>query len=127
MSEALFLKATRKKYRFRAHNGHVTIEDVWDTSLEQLNEMAKSYNHQVKELQEESFIAVAPVANEHITDCFELVKAVIKVRLEEEAAKTDEAVKRKRRRELINALASKEQEALTGMTAAEIKAELEKL
>ncbi|MFA5457111.1 MAG: hypothetical protein WC261_05690, partial [Synergistaceae bacterium] len=54
----MFEKATRMKLRIATGKGNLSVEDLWDLNLAQLNEVAKGLNRRVKELGEEDFLKV---------------------------------------------------------------------
>lgn len=129
MEKNLFEVATRRKFRFNMSKGQISTEDLWDLSLESLNSLAKSMNKKVKELDEEDFInkKVPSKADEDLKDAFELVKYVIKVKLDEKAARLEAAEKLEKRRKIEEALEKAEGKELESKSAEELKKMLEEL
>lgn len=129
MEKNLFEVATRRKFRFSMSKGQISTEDLWDLSLESLNSLAKSMNKKVKELDEEDFInkKTPSKADEDLKDAFELVKYVIKVKLDEKAARLEAAEKLERRRKIQEALEKAEGKELESKSADELKKMLEEL
>ena len=123
----MFEKASRLKLRFKTSVGLITVEDLWDLSLQQLDSLAKSLNKQVKEDAEESFITVKSKANTVLELSFEIVKHVIKVKLEEAEAKKNAAEKKAKKAQLMELISQKQNEALSAKSIEELKAELESL
>jgi hypothetical protein len=142
MSENLWQKATRLKYRFAIGATALSLEQLWDLPLTStkaqipntapvadLDTIARGINRQIKDLAEESFVDTAknnPLRAE-LEDKLALVKAVIQYKLDAADKRAAAAEKQERRRQLAEALAGKRQEELLGKSAAEIEAELAKL
>lgn len=111
----MFKEATRKKLRFNTINGVLSVEDVWDLPLTSekkasLDRLAKDLNRALKNSEEESFVETPSRENATLQLKFDIVKAIIKVKLDErEARKT--AAERKVRKELLNGIISKKQNA----------------
>lgn len=92
----LFEYASRNKLRFNMSKGVLSTEDLWDLSLESLNTLAKSLNKQLKEQSDEDFISNSrrTKSEMEVEYKFELVKHVIKVKLEEKKKRDEAAAKR---------------------------------
>ena len=82
----MFEYATRNKLRFNYH-GMLTVEDLWDLSVESLNEIYKNLNKHLKEESEESLLdeEVNP-DRELITVSIDIVKHIVSVKLEKQNA-----------------------------------------
>ena len=82
----LFEQASRQKLRFKV-NGLVSVEDLWDLSLAQLDTLAKDLRRQSRET-EESFIEEKK-SDSTLELRFEIVKHIITTRLAERQARAD--------------------------------------
>lgn len=130
MEKNLFEIATRRKFRFKTSKGQISVEDLWDLSLESLNSIAKSMNKLVKELDEEDFLESASrksKADEDLINGFELVKYIIKVKLTERQSKLEAAAKEEKKRVLREAIERAEAKDLESKSAEELKKMLEEL
>ena len=121
----LFEQATRLKLRFKSNNGNVSTEDLWDLPLSQLDDIAKGLRKELRET-EDSFIEEKK-SNAQLELRFEVVKHVITTKLAERDAKAQAKEKAARRQVLLEALEKKQNAALDGMSADDIKKELEAL
>jgi len=124
--EKLFEKGTRLKVRF-ALRGQLTIEDLWSLSMDDLNTIAKKLNKDLKESSEESFITVKSKEDAIVELKFEIVKYIIKVRLEEQAKRKtvqERAQKRALLKELMDRKALTE---LESKSMADLQAEIDAL
>lgn len=112
--EKLFITGLKKKYRFKTSKpvagGQIMIEDLFDLSLPALDSIAQALNAEVKASGEESFIKTRTAANTDLNNRFEIVKYVIKMKLDEEEVK--ENVKRRKieEQELLSLIQEKQQE-----------------
>ena len=120
----MFEKASRLKLRFNTIIGTISVEDLWDLPLStgpmNLNDLAKSLNKRVKEVEEEDFVAKATKDNEALILKFELVKHVIKVKLEEAEIADNKAEAKEKKQKILAILADKEDESLKGKTKEEL-------
>lgn len=111
----MFKEATRRKLRFSTENGVLSVEDIWDLPLTSekkasLDKLAKSINRELKNNEEESFVETPSKANATLQLKFDVVKAVIKDKLEEREARKNAADK-KARKELLNGVIERKQNA----------------
>ncbi len=123
----MFEVASKLKLRFKTSIGSLSTEDLWDLTLPSLDALAKSLNKEVKEESEESFIKSKSKANEILELKFEIVKHVIKVKLEEAEAKKTLAEKKARKAYITEILNKKKDEALSSKSIEELEAELSNL
>jgi hypothetical protein len=123
----MFENASRLKLRFKTSVGQLSTEDLWDLSLPGLDNLAKSLNKEIKEASEESFIKTRTRANEILDLKFELVKHVIKVKLEEAEARKIQAQNKVERERLLALKDKKLGEALDSLSVEDIDARLAQL
>ena len=120
-----FEKASRLKLRFKTSVGSIATEDLWDVTLESLNTLAKSLNKELKDAQEESFIGTRSKANTILELKFEIVKYVIKVKLEEAETRKNAADKKAAKEKIMELINRKKDEALSSKSIEELEKELE--
>lgn len=124
---SMFEQATRLKLRFKITQGLITVEDLWDLPLVSLDTLAKALNRELKEVAEESFIAEESTSSKKLNLAFEIVKHVITVKLEDREVAKEQIVKSQRKATIQRILAAKEDETLQGMSAEDLRKELESL
>lgn len=127
MSEKLFEKASRNKYRFQSARGSLSSEDLWDLSLSSLNGLAKSLNKQIKESEEEDFLKEARAADTETKDRFDIVLHVLNTKKAEHEAREAAVEKAEKKRKLLEILARKQDASLEGMSEDELKAQIASL
>lgn len=118
---SLFEKASRQKLRFKVSQGILSTEDLWDIKLEGLDSIAKGLNKELKDAEEESFIKQKSSANELLTLKFEIVKHIIKVKLDEAEVAKLSVAKQKELQRLAELIAVKENEALADKSLDELR------
>jgi hypothetical protein len=121
---SLFEIASREKFRFMTNKGSLTVEDLWDLPLRgsiSLDSIAKGLNRQIREAGEESFVDTISPAQSALTLKFELVKYVIRVRLDEAKAAQDKVVKAQKVEKIKEILAKKEDNKLESLNEDELK------
>lgn len=127
----LFEIATRKSYRFLSERGNLTTEDLWELPLTSnnyfdLDRIAKDINALLKRTEEESFVK-RNVTNQDLINKLEIVKHIIKVKLDEEEAMKIQMVNNQRKQLLVDALHNKKLEAINGMSEEELTKEINNL
>lgn len=116
----MFEIAVRNKFRF-PFKGQISVEDLWDLSLENLDSVFKTLNAQVKLANEESLLNEKDKEVEIVEQKIAIVKHIVTVK-QAEAAKRRDAVKlHEQKQKLMALIAKKEDEALDGLTADELK------
>lgn len=128
----MFEKASRLKLRFNTERGLVTVEDLWDLPLTSRNGvsldiLAKSLNKQVKESEEESFVVEKNEKNRVLDLKFEIVKHIIKVKLEEREVEKKKADNKAKKEVILNIMAKKQNEELENKSIDELSKLLDQL
>lgn len=128
----MFEQASKNKYRFPTNAvGVITVEDLWDLPLSgkstSLDSVAKILNKALKENEEESFVAVRSVTNNTLIEKFDIVKHVIKVKLEENEKSLNAVAVKKQKEKIMSIIASKENAELEGLDLDALKDMVSKL
>lgn len=124
----IFEKASKQKLRFATTKGMLSTEELWDLSLESLDNIAKSVNKSIKAEEEESFIGKRTTANTEATLKLEVLKRIIEVKLEEKDKRAARAERNAKLSQLKDLAATKANEKLADTSLDEIQkmiAELE--
>ena len=124
---SLFKEASRRKLRFVVSNGTITVEDLWDLSLNNLDTLAKAIHRRLKEEEEVSFIEPVPKSNSHTQLQLDIVKEIIAVKVAAREDAKAKIEKENRRKVLLEVLARKQEAELEGRDTADILKELESL
>jgi hypothetical protein len=133
MSE-IYKYAAKNGLRFPSKKGELTVEDLFELPLKSqtgfdLDTVAKGINAQLKQAGEESFIPDSrpDPKRERLTVALDIVKDVIKTKLEENAAAMAKADRAKQRTKLLDAIAAKQDQALSASSLEDLKKQLDAL
>ena len=117
----MFEIATRRKYRIQ-FNGSLTVEDLWDLSVEALDKIFKNLNAQRKQTQEESLLASKTKEDEDLMLKIEIVKYIVEVKLAEKEARAKAKERKEQRQKIMSILDEKKDKALRDMTTEQLEA-----
>lgn len=125
-SEKMFEVAVRTKIRF-PFKGLVSVEDLWDLSVENLDSIFKTLNSQLKQTKEESLLNTRTKQDEEIDMKIEIIKYIVKVKQEEENTRLKAKEQKEKKQKIMEILASKQDEALQNKSVEELTAMLNEL
>lgn len=128
----MFEKASRLKLRFITPRGSVTAEDLWDMPLTSrsgmsLDDLAKSLNRALKESEEESFVVKKTEPGNIIELSFDIVKHIIKTKLEEAETRQNAAIKKAQKEKILEIIVEKEDDSLKGKSITALKKMIDEL
>lgn len=120
-----FEVATREKYRF-PFKGMISVEDLWDLDMDQLNAVFKTLNKGKKAAQEESLLESSQNAEEIIlTNKIDIVKYIFAVKKDELQARREAAAKHAKNERIKELIAKKQDESLANLSIEELQRLLE--
>ena len=120
----LFKIASKKKYRF-VYKGVVTVEDLWDLSVEELDKIYKSLKSKQKAEAEESLLATTSKEDKELNNKIEIVKIIVADKLEAKERATKSAEKRAKNQRILEIMADKADAELKAKSLDELKAMLD--
>lgn len=128
----IFETASRKKFRYDSAKGALTTEQLWDLPLTggatNLDAIARSVNAELKSVTEDSFVEIKPdPRKETIATALDVVKHIIAVKMKAAEDAKAAVARADKRRKLLEALESKEDQALSAMSKEDILKKLEEL
>jgi len=116
----MFEKASRLKFRYDSERGSLNTEDLWNVPLTStkgfsLDEVAKSLSREIKNEEEESFVEEnVKKDTSYKKDKLEIVKHIIKIKIDEKKQREKVAEKRVMKDKILNIIAEKQVENLKG-------------
>lgn len=119
--ENLFYQASRNKMRWESTRGLLTVEDLWDLSLEELNEIAKDLFKKVNTGAEINFIKKEETVDKLAEAKFEIARVVIDVKLREADERQNAEVRRQKKQKIMELIARKEEEDLGKLDTDELR------
>ena len=125
-TERLFELATRNKMRF-PFKGMISVEDLWDLSLTNLDSVFKTLNAEAKKSEEESLLNTKSKEDEEISNKIEIVKYIVSVKLDEKKKREDAKKNAEMRQRLLEIKAKRQDAALENMSDEELDKTLAEL
>ena len=125
-TENLFESATRSKMRF-PFKGMISVEDLWDLSLTNLDSVFKTLNAEVKKFEEESLLHTKSKEDEEISNKIEIVKYIVNVKLNEKKKRENDKKNAETRQKLLEIKAKRQNAALENMSDEELDKTLAEL
>jgi hypothetical protein len=122
----IFEYATRNKIRF-PFKGMISVEDLWDLSLANLDSIYKTLNKQIKQTEEESLLATKTSVDTELEVQIAIVKHIVSVKLEEHDAREKAAAKKAQKQKIMSIIATKEDEALQSASVEDLRKMLDEL
>ena len=120
MSTNMIEIATRNKFRF-PFKGVISTEDLWDLSVESLDNVFKTLNSEMKKTKEESLLSTKSKDDEVLELKIEIVKHIVAVKQEEKEARERKFLDRERNQKIMSIIAAKQDEQLHNMSVEELQ------
>jgi len=125
-NEKMFEIAVRSKLRF-PFRGLISVEDLWDLNVENLDAVFKELNSQIKRVQEESLLKTKSKQDEELELKINIVKYIVSVKLEETDLRVKAMEKREQKQKILKILSDKQDESLQNKSIEELEKMLEEL
>lgn len=122
----IFEYASRNKVRF-PFKGMISVEDLWDLSLTNLDSIYKTLNKQVKQSEEESLLNTKVSVDTELEVQIAIVKHIVSVKLAEKEATEKASAKKAQKQKIMSIIATKENEALQNSSIDDLKKMLDEL
>lgn len=121
----IFEKATKQKIRFD-YKGSVSVEDLWELDVNELDDIFKKLNGQIK-LSEVSLLDKKDREDTLINTQIKIVKEIVATKLAEKDARLLLIEKKEKKQKILAIMASKEDDALEKKSPAALKKMLDEL
>ena len=122
----IFEYAARNKIRF-PFKGMISVEDLYDLSLTNLDYIYKALNKQAKQSEEESLLTVKTNIDTELEVQIDIVKHIVSVKLAEQEAREKAAAKKAQKQKIMSIIATKEDEALKNSSVDDLRKMLDEL
>ena len=120
----MYKNATRIKLRFETSRGYLTIEDLWDLSLQNLNTLAKGLKRKLNQSAEEDFLDDVSEEDTITKLQFDIVLDVLNTKKAELKANKEAAENKLHNQKILGIIAAKQDEALTNMSIEDLQKQL---
>ena len=122
----MFEVAVRNKFRF-PFKGVISVEDLWDLSVQQLDGIFKTLKSQEKKAQEESLLDTRTPEDEALKTKIDIIQYIVTVKLDEAKQAEHAKENRDQKQKILGILAEKQDADLRSKTPEELQAMLNQL
>lgn len=122
----MFEVAVRNKFRF-PFKGVISVEDLWDLSVQQLDGIFKTLKSQEKKAQEESLLDTRTPEDEALKTKIDIIRYIVTVKLDEAKQAEHAKENRDQKQKILGILAEKQDADLRSKTPEELQAMLNQL
>lgn len=123
----IFEYATRRKVRF-PYKGLISVEDLWDLPLTELDKVFKALNATLKKETEESLLVdLGEPADAPLQTSIAIVKHIFSVKLAEQEARDKAAAKKEQKQKIMAIIAQKQDSALYDSSIEDLQKMLDQL
>lgn len=116
----LFKVATKRKYRF-SYKGQVTVEDLWDLSVEELDKIYKNLKSLQKNASEESLLQTVTKEDKELNNKIEIIKTIVTDKLAAKDRAIKAASQRAQNQRILEIMADKQDAALKEKSIEELQ------
>lgn len=123
----LFKLATKEKYRFNTNKGLLSVEDLWDLSLEGLDGLYKELRKEQEKDSGESLLNNTSLTRKQkvLNNSIEIIKVIVSDKLEAKERAAKAAERRAQNQRILEIMADKQDAALKEKSLEELQAMLE--
>lgn len=123
----MFKQASKMKLRFATSKGNLSVEDLWDLNLITLDKLAVALDEEISKSPRRSFIAETTSKNEVAELKLDILKDIIKTKMEEKNKKDAEKQRLSEKNKLLEILAKKQNESLENLSIEELQKRIAEL
>lgn len=116
----MFENAVRMKLRFN-FRGLLSVEDLWDLSVENLDSIYQNLHSKAKEQKGKSLLRKKNKKDTVLELQIDIVKHIVTVKLAEQEARETATLRAVRKQKLLQVLEKKQDQTLEGMSEEEIQ------
>lgn len=124
--DKMFEIATRAKLRF-PFKGSVSVEDLWDLGVKDLDSIFKTLNSRVTAAREDSLLAAKTTEDEVLFTQIDIVRYIVETKLREAEVAKQAKETSERKQKIMAIIADKRDEALRNASVEELEAMLDNL
>jgi len=122
----IFEMAVKMKFRF-PYKGSISVEDLYDLNVRDLDTIFKSLNSQLRQIKEESLLETKSMEDQILDVKIQIVKYIFNLKQEEEAKRIKAKENKEKKQKLMEILANKEDQDLLNKSKEDIQKMLDEL
>lgn len=119
-----FKLASKQKLRFQTNKGLLSVEQLWDLSLQDLDVLAVAMEAEHKESGKKSFLIKTSVKDKTAKLKFDVVLEILNTKIEEMQAAQEAAEIKEHNKKIISLISEKQDESLKGKSIKQLEAML---
>jgi hypothetical protein len=116
-----FKLASQQKLRFQTNKGLLSVEQLWDLSLEDLDALAVSLETEHKESGKKSFLVKTSAKDKTAKLRFDVTLDVLNTKVEEMQAAQEAAEIKEHNKKIITLISEKQDESLKGKSIKQLE------
>ena len=119
-----FKQATKQKLRFQTNKGVLSVEQLWDLSLTDLDSLAVSLQEAYENSKGKSFLTKKSTKNATIKLQFDVCLDILQTKVEETEAAKELAENKAHNQKILQLIAEKKDDELKGKSVKQLEAML---
>lgn len=123
----IFAQASQQKLRFGTGKGQLSVEDLWDLSVQELNTAAIALDAQIATTGQQGYLRVKSTADTKLTLQRDIVVYIISYKLDQQDAVAANRSLTQQQKELAELIHAKKQQARANKSLEELEAEYDAL
>lgn len=119
-----FKLASQQKLRFQTKKGLLSTEQLWDLSIDDLDELAVALENEFKQTGKKSFVSKTSAKDKTAKLKFDVALEVLNSKMDEIQTATEAQEVKAHNEKIITLIAEKQDQSLKGKSIAQLKAML---
>ncbi len=119
-----FKQATKEKIRFSTSRGNLSVEQLWDLPLTELDELAVQLEKDYNESGKKSYLVKRSVKDKMTKLKFDVALEVLSTKVQENEAALEAKENKEHNQKILRIIADKQDETLKGKSIKELEKEL---
>lgn len=120
----MYKNASQQKLRFQTNKGALSVEQLWDLSLTDLDTLAVSLEAEHKESGKKSFLTKSSAKDKTAKLKFDVVLDILNTKVDEQQAASEAKEIREHNKKILGLIADKQDESLKGKSVKQLEAML---
>lgn len=122
----MYKEASKQKLRFQTNKGLLSVEQLWDLSLTELDVLAVSLDQEHKESGKQSFLSKKSPKDKTAKLRFDIALDILNTKAEEAEVSKNAASVKAHNEKILSLIANKQEDELMGKSVEELTALLKK-
>ncbi len=118
---SIYKEASKQKLRFQTPVGNLSVEQLWDLSIENLDTMAVALEEEHAKSGKKSFVAKKTEKDKTTKLKFDIVLDILTTKVEEQDVATQKAEDKKHNEKILAIIADKKDKSLEGKSIKQLE------